>query len=250
MIKKSRIAIVIPLYNEFDSLNYLFYRVDGVHKILKDDNTEKFIFIDDGSTDKTGDALKKKYGKSDYVDIIHHEKNSGYGAALKTGFKRALEARFDYIITIDADTNYDQFLIPQLIYDFNPNTEDIMAASPWHPECSKKNFPIIRFILSYSMSKLYQLVLHPECQPLTCYSACFRLYKKEVLENINHLSNSFLTNTEIISKALLHGYRVKEVPINVNYRLFGASKMKVFRQIINHFQYMNYLRTHKKERAN
>lgn len=247
MIKNSKIAIIIPVYNEESTLDHLFYRIDGVYKMLKDDYRIKFIFINDGSKDRSGEILDKKYGGVPHVDIISHEKNSGYGAGLKTGFKRALEDGFQYILTIDADTNYDQFLIPQFIYDFNPEKEDILAASPWHPECSKVNFPLIRYILSISMSKMYQFVLSPECLPLTCYSACFRLYKRNVIENVKHNRNDFLANCEIISKALLKGYRVREVPVNVNYRLFGASKMRKYRMIIKQLRYMYFLWKNKKE---
>ena len=241
MIKNSRIAVIIPIYNEEDTLNHLFYRIDGVYKMLKDDYNIKFIFINDGSNDRSGEILDGRYKNSPYAKIVHHDINSGYGAGLKTGFDIALGDGFQYIMTIDADTNYDQFLVPKFIYDFNPETEDIMAASPWHPECSKRNFPFIRFVLSSSMSKLYQFVLSPECPPLTCYSACFRLYKREVIENIKHESNGFLTNTEIISQALLRGYRVREVPVNVNYRLFGISKMRTIPQIFKHLKYMRFL---------
>lgn len=247
MIKNSKIGVIIPIYNEEESIGYLFYRIDGVYKILKDDYNIKFIFINDGSTDRSGEILENKYADAQHVKILHHEKNSGYGASLKTGFNNAIGEGFQYVITIDADTNYDQFLIPRFIYDFNPETEDIMAASPWHPECSKKNFPFIRFILSSSMSKLYQFVLSPECPPLTCYSSCFRLYKREVIENIKHESNGFLTNTEIISLALLKGYRVREVPVDVNYRLFGISKMRTIPQIFKHLKYMRFLLKNKKD---
>lgn len=246
MIKNSKIAVIIPVYNEESTLAHLFYRIDGVYKILKDDYFIKFIFINDGSRDHSKELLEKQYGGISYVEILNHGKNMGYGAGLKTGFKKSLEDEFQYILTIDADTNYDQFLIPHFIYEFNPEKEDILAASPWHPECSKINFPLLRYILSYSMSKLYQFVLSPECSPLTCYSACFRLYKREVIENIKHESNDFLTNTEIMARALLKGYRIREVPINVNYRLFGISKMSKFRQILKQFRYMYFLLRNKK----
>jgi dolichol-phosphate mannosyltransferase len=249
MLKGTKVAIVIPFYNEEDTFKYLFYRIDGVYKILKDDYDLKFILVNDGSTDRSGEMLEKKYKDAPFMDIVCHEKNMGYGAGLKSGFRRALEGGYNYILTVDADTNYDQFLIPHFIYEFNPEREDILAGSPWHPECSKANFPLVRLVLSYSMAKMYQFVLSPECPPLTCYSSCFRLYKREVLEDINHNGNDFLANAEIVSRALLRGYRVRELPINVNYRLFGTSKMRL-RMIIKQLRYMYFLLRHKKELQN
>jgi len=76
------------------------------------------------------------------------------------------------------------------------------------------------------------------------------LYKREVLENIKHESNDFLTNSEIIVRALLHGYRVREMPVNVNYRLMGISKMKKIPQIIKHLEYMFYLLMNKRKMLN
>jgi glycosyltransferase involved in cell wall biosynthesis len=250
MIKNSSIAIIIPLYNEEETLGDLFYKIDGVYRILRDEYSIKFMLVNDGSTDSTGRLLEEKYGESPFVTILIHEKNAGYGAGLRTGFQEALGNGFQYIVTIDADTNYDQFLIPYFIYEFNPEKEDIMAASPWHPSCSKRNFPLIRYILSNSMALLYHYILQPECPSLTCYSACFRLYKREVLENIQHEADDFLTNSEIIVRALLHGYRVKEMPVNVNYRLMGISKMKKIPQIMKHLRYMLYLLRNKQEMVN
>jgi len=246
MIKGSRIAVIIPIYNEEATLRHLFYRLEGVYKILKDSYDIRFLLIDDGSKDNSRKMMEDKYKDIPHVEILRHGRNLGYGASLKTGFRKALEEGYDYIITVDADTNYDQFLIPHFIYEFNPDNEDILSASPWHRECSKNNFPLFRFILSYSMSLLYQFVLMPECPPLTCYSSCFRLYKKDVVEKVKYASNDFLTNSEIMSLALLAGYRVRELPINVNYRMFGISKMRKYRQILKHFAFMCYLVRNKK----
>ncbi|MEW5691818.1 MAG: glycosyltransferase family 2 protein [Candidatus Hydrogenedentota bacterium] len=241
MNKNSKIAVIIPIYNEEDTLPHLFYRIDGVYKILKDDYQIKFIIVNDGSKDNSQQLLVNKYGDSSFVDIIHYPENSGFGGALKTGFKKTLEEGYQFIITIDADTNYDHFLIPYFIYEFKPDEEDILAGSPWHPEIVRNNFPFIRYILSYSMSLIYQFVLRNKCKPLTCYSACLRLYKREVIANLQIESNDFLTNTEIMTKALLRGYRVRELPVSVNYRLFGISKMKFTQTILRHIKYLWYL---------
>lgn len=242
---KRNLCIIIPFYNESETITHLFYRIDCVHKLLEDDYCIQFYLINDGSTDTTITLLESKYNGKSFIRIINHKTNLGYGAALRTAFECALEQDFELLITIDADTNYDQLLIPYFLNEFNASTEDILAASPWHPNCSKKNFPAFRFILSYSMTILYQWVLSPECPPLTCYSACFRIYKREVIESIRHKSNGFLTNTEIITHALLSGFRVKECPIDVNYRLFGISKMRILPQIFKHIKYMFYLKQQK-----
>ena len=93
----TKLSIVIPVYNERDTIHILISKVEAV------DFTKEIIIIDDYSTDGTQDVLKK-YDGQDNIQVIYHERNKGKGAALRTGFSKA---QGDIIIIQDADLEYD-----------------------------------------------------------------------------------------------------------------------------------------------
>tara|TARA_B100002003_G_scaffold251447_1_gene295053 strand:- start:4750 stop:5499 length:750 start_codon:yes stop_codon:yes gene_type:complete len=241
-----KIRVVIPLYNEVASLPTLIYRIKGVQKILKDDFDFGYIIINDGSTDKTLEKLQSFLENSKFVIILNHNANKGFGAALKTGIRKALEVDSDIIVTIDGDTNYDHFLIPQLVSELTDDI-DIVTASPWHPEGGRKQFPKHRLLFSLVLSWLYRFVIGKKYQNLYCYSAGFRCYKKEVLDKVNFTGNDFLATAEIIIRSILKGFKVKEYPVHVAPRWYGISKMQYYKQTVVHLKFIYWLYYHIKE---
>ena len=93
----TKLSIVIPVYNERDTLHILISKVEAV------DYRKEIILIDDCSTDGTRDVLKKYEGQEN-IQVLYHEHNKGKGAALRTGFSKA---QGDIIIIQDADLEYD-----------------------------------------------------------------------------------------------------------------------------------------------
>ncbi|MCP4725216.1 MAG: glycosyltransferase, partial [bacterium] len=80
---KVSVDVVIPCYNEEETLPALFYKLEKVEDIIDQDGKYKinFIFVNDGSTDKTLEILKQEFNKRENVNILALEKNSGFGAA-------------------------------------------------------------------------------------------------------------------------------------------------------------------------
>ncbi|MZH42249.1 MAG: glycosyltransferase family 2 protein, partial [Nitrospinae bacterium] len=93
----TKLSIVIPVYNEHDTLNTLVSKVEAV------DYTKEIILIDDFSTDGTRDILKEYEGRENF-QVLYHDHNMGKGAALRTGFS---QVQGDIIIIQDADLEYD-----------------------------------------------------------------------------------------------------------------------------------------------
>lgn len=232
-----KVNVVIPLYNEEETLPTLIYRMNGVYKILKNDYDFGYIVVNDGSIDKTFEILKKEFSTVNYVKLLNHKKNMGFGNALKTGINEAVSTNSDLIVTIDGDTNYDHFLIPKLISELTDDV-DIVTASPWHPEGGRKYFPKHRLILSLTLSWLYRKCTGDEYQKLFCYSAGFRVYRGHILKKIDFKGTDYLATAEILIKAILHRFKIKEFPIYVGPRWYGQSKMKIFKMIINHIKFL------------
>jgi len=239
--KYKSLAIVIPMYNEVDSVPLLAYKLKAVQKIMDGLIDTLWVIVDDGSTDMTLQEMRAHFQMDDKVLFIRHWKNQGFGIALKTGVEAALERDAELIITIDADTNYDHLYIPYFVDQFTDEC-DIMTASPWHPEGEAKNFPWYRLILSKGLSFLYRHVLAKYGQPLFCYSACFRIAKAGVYRQIKWQGRDFLATSEIMVRCIINGLKVRELPFKVNPRWFGESKMKKYRQIKRHLNFIRQIR--------
>lgn len=231
------VAIVIPMYNEIDSIPLLAYRLKGVIRILSDHMDTHLIFIDDGSNDMTYREIQAHFEGMDNVHITRHWRNMGFSSALRTGIDKAINLNVDLVVTIDADTNYDHFYIPMFVDNFHSDC-DIMTASPWHPEGQRKFFPKHRLILSLGLSWLYRMVLRQFNQPLYTYSSCFRVARSDVYRKIRWEGTDFMATSEIMVRCIINGMRVKEFPFHVNPRWFGMSKMKKIKQIILHLKFL------------
>ena len=85
---KEKVSIVIPCYNEADSLNRLFLKITDIEKVIKSKYDLEIIFVNDGSIDNTYEILSKRYNGRKDVIIITYKNNKGYGYALKKGLKR------------------------------------------------------------------------------------------------------------------------------------------------------------------
>jgi dolichol-phosphate mannosyltransferase len=229
-----KLSVVIPCYNEEDTLPTLFFKLDHLFKLIDANKyIVEIIIVDDGSIDKTSVLLKIKYDKNPNVKIIKHDFNKGFGAALKTGL---LNATGDFVVTIDADTNYDQQEIPEIV-SFLTDEYDLVTASPLHPQ-GNWHYPFHRFICTKVLVLLYRFVLKGKGDNIYTFTSGFRVYRKEILKDILPEANDFLATVELLIRALIKGYRIKEYPTVVYERKFGVSKLKQIITIINHLKFL------------
>jgi dolichol-phosphate mannosyltransferase len=231
------VAIVVPMYNEIDSIPLLSYRLKGVIRMLADEMAAHLVIVDDGSTDMTHREVLAHFQGMENFHLVRHGANRGFSAALRTGIDRALSLDVDLIVTIDADTNYDHFYIPMFLDNFTPDC-DIMTASPWHPLGQRKYFPKHRLMLSLTLSMLYRQALKRFNQPLYTYSACFRVAKSDVYRRIHWTEANFMATSEILVRCVINGLCVKEYPFQVNPRWFGMSKMRKLKTITQHLRFL------------
>jgi dolichol-phosphate mannosyltransferase len=238
------LSIIIPCYNESLSVASLRAALLPIVKDLLVSSTAdgepisgvELIFIDDGSNDDTFAALNTSFGSlgetNIEVRILQHSVNRGLGAALRTGFAAA---QGEIVVTTDGDGTYRFETIPVLIAMLRPGV-DIVTASPYHPEGRIENVPSYRVILSRGSSLLYRLLVDWR---VTCYTALFRVYRRDVVKHIEFESDGFLAGTELMVNAMLSGYHVDEYPAVLHSRAHGVSKAKIMRTIRAHlgFQY-------------
>jgi len=222
------LSIVIPCFNEEEALPQLEQRLPEVLDKLKTRYASvEVLLVDDGSTDRTLSLLRERFGHDARFRILVHGQNQGLGAALKTGFAAS---RSEVIVTTDADGTYEFGEILGLTALLTSDV-DVVTASPYHPEGGVDGVPAYRLILSQGASLIYRLMLDLH---LHTYTAMFRAYRRRVLDEVSFQSPGYLAMAELLSNALLHGFRVLEFPTVLHVRKYGQSKAKVARILRDH----------------
>jgi len=224
------ISIIIPLYNEGENVihynNDMFPIIDDISK--KFDEKFEFIFVDDGSRDDTVERITEIADSRPDVKILRHEKNRGMGNAIKTGLA---SCNGDLVITMDADLTFRPVDIAKLIGKYRETHADCISGSPYLEKGLMEEVTPFRLLMSRSVNFLYRLLLGSR---ITCVSPIFRLYKRSVLNEMVITSSNYEINAEIISKLIIGGKNVVEVPVPLLKRRYGVSKINVVKEIKNY----------------
>ena len=204
-----KISILIPVYNEKDSLLELIKKVEDIDFGLE----KEIILIDDYSTDGTKDLYANIPHK-----VLYHEFNQGKGAALKTGLK---EASGDIIIIQDADLEYNPQDYLPLVELIKENKYDVVYGSRFLNRENNKRFLILSFVANKTLTMITNILFRAK---LTDMETCYKAFKKEFIKNIDIKSNRFDFEPEITAKVLKQKLRFTELPITYNGRAFDEGK--------------------------
>ena len=236
-----KLSIVLPLYNEVENVPGLQQEFLPVVTELAQSHTVEVVFVDDGSTDGTWQALDTlaRTGNSRVRYCFErHPENRGLGAALRTGF---MTASGEVIVTTDSDGSYKFAEIPTLLSHLTSEV-DIVTASPYHPDGEVLGVPTYRLILSRGSSLIYRLLVDWRIRTYTCL---FRAYRREMIEDVSFDCDDFQAVTEILVKGMLLDYRVAEYPAVLHKRSLGVSKVKIGKTIIDHLRFQALVLLHR-----
>lgn len=210
--QKIRLSIVIPCYNEINTIEEIVRRVQSSVNFNKE-----IIIIDDKSTDGTRDILREKI--ESLVDkVLYHDKNRGKGAALRTGIKAATG---DIVIIQDADLEYDPREIPKVLQPILDGRADVvygsrfMGGEPhrvvffWHMVGNK-----ILTTLSNMFTNLN----------LTDMETCYKAFRREIIQSIEIEEDRFGFEPEITAKIAKMKCRIYEVGISYSGRTYEEGK--------------------------
>lgn len=225
------VSIVIPCYNEAETLTYLKNTLEAVRRTLEQKWHLNFIFVDDGSKDNTVEELQRIFGELPGYSIILHGRNRGVSAAIMTGIRAA---NTEIVCSMDCDCTYDPIEFVQMIPKLAPDVA-MVTASPYHKEGKVLHVPRWRLCLSRGASLLYQCVL---AQDISTYTSCFRVYRRSKVCDIPLESEHFLGVAELFGKLILAGEKIVEHPATLESRIFGHSKMKALFTIPPHLSLM------------
>lgn len=209
------LSIVIPIYNERESIEKLYKKLDEA--LSRINLKYEVLLIDDGSTDGTFNELLKVHRRNKLFKIIRFRKNFGQTSAISAGFSYA---EGEVVVTLDADLQNDPRDIPVLLEKLN---EGYDIVSGWRKNRKDKavtrRFPSI--IANKIISKLTGVHLHD-------YGCTLKAYRKEVVKNIN-LYGEMHRYIPAIASGM--GVKVAEVPVMHHSRRYGKSKYGVSRTI-------------------
>jgi dolichol-phosphate mannosyltransferase len=226
-----KISIVIPFYNEFDNVAQLQMMLLPVAASMASRQPVEIVFVDDGSSDGTLEALKTAFRDihDSQISIVYqqHPRNLGLGQAIRTGFHASSG---DLIVTTDCDGTYAFSHIPRMIAMMSEDV-DIVTASPYHPAGGVEGVSKFRLVLSKGSSLIYRILVNWHIYTYTCL---FRAYRRPVIEDVHFESSGFLGGTELLVKSMLRGYQVREYPAVLHSRAYGVSKAKIVRTIRAH----------------
>jgi dolichol-phosphate mannosyltransferase len=223
---ENKSLIIIPTYNELDNIQKL------IPDILDRYENVDILVVDDNSPDGTGNYVSILSQSNERVKIIRRENKLGLGTAYITGFKYALQNKYNYVFEMDADYSHDPGEIENFFRAIKEN--DLVLGSRYLSGVNVINWPMRRLILSYLANFYTRFITGLPVHDATGGYKCFR---REVLEAINLdkvKSNGYAFQIEMTFKAWKRGFRIKEISIIFLERSKGKSKMskKIVREAI------------------
>lgn len=210
--RKPRIIVVMPAYNAEKTLKRT---IVDIPKGL----VSRIILTDDGSTDHTV-IVAKKLGLTVFV----HPNNLGYGGNQKTCYWEALKDKFDVVVMLHPDYQYDATRLGELVEPILKKRYDVMIGSRirTRQETLAGGMPRIKYYLNRIVSTLENIVLGVN---LSEHFSGLRAYSRSVLLKVpfQRFSNDYVFDQQFLISAISHGFEIGEIPVPVRYHAQASS---------------------------
>ena len=208
-----RFVTALPVYNEAKTVNSV---LDEVVK-----RSPNILVVDDGSSDGTAELLA---ARSDIV-VVTHRPNQGYGAALNTAFRYAMDQGFEYLVTIDCDGQHEPQSIQAFVDECAHGKFDIVSGSRYlksFPGDSEP--PAERKWINQQITQELNESLHLGITDAFCG---FKAYRVAALRKLHITEVGYAMPLEVWVQAACHKLRIKELPVRLLYlddkRSFGPT---------------------------
>ncbi|PIR08672.1 glycosyl transferase [Candidatus Gottesmanbacteria bacterium CG11_big_fil_rev_8_21_14_0_20_37_11] len=214
-----KLSIIIPAYNEENTISEVLARVNQVKLPCK----KEVIIVNDGSCDSTKNKIDKLKKSGNNIKIISHLKNKGKGAAIITGIKHATG---DYILIQDADLEYNPEEIPLLLKPIlsKPTTNIAVYGSRFMN--NKVNIPTLYLWGNKILTTVTNLLYATK---LTDMETCYKLIPASVMRKMKLTCRSFDIEPEITINLIKNNIPIVEVPISYKSRTHKAGKKITFK---------------------
>jgi hypothetical protein len=212
--EKPFVVVGIPAYNEERNIARVVLEAQRF--------ADRVVVCDDGSTDLTGE-IAERLG----VEVIRHGRNLGYGAAVRSLFRRARELGADVFVTLDSDGQHDPREIPNVVKPVVDGLADVVIGSRFVGGRSARGMPWYR---RFGVEFITRLANGAARHGVRDAQSGFRAYSRRALEALSLCEDGMGVSVEILINAERQGLRVCEVSATCNYGAgVGASKLNPVR---------------------
>lgn len=211
-------SLIIPVYNEEENIVKL---IEEIHSIDFKDCIYEILVIDDNSTDRTYEFLKKIQNKFSSLKIFQHNKNKGQSIAINTGINKSL---YDNIVTIDGDGQNDPSDILNLCTHYFAHKSNYKLVGGIR---KNRKDSYLKKYSSVMANTIRKLILNDNCNDTGC---SLKIFDKTIFQSF-----PFFNGIHRFLPALFSGYGHETLYLNVNHRsrVYGVSKYGTIGRLIN-----------------
>ena len=202
------LSLVLPAHNEEANIEAVV--TESLQTLPAFADSFEIIIVDDGSRDRTAEIVRRLERVDARVRLVQHERNQGYGAALRSGFRATTG---DYVLFMDADRQFD--------------IRDLRLLSPFAAEYDivagfrmERRDPLHRRIFAESFNVVVRVLFGVHLRDIDC---AFKLFRGDLLRSIPLSAPGALINTEIQAKARRQGARLEQVGVHHYPRVAGQA---------------------------
>lgn len=206
MKSSPELSLVMPAYNEADTIEVAVNRID---RAIKQTGLKyELIVVDDGSVDDTRRRAMNFANNNGHTKVVSYAKNIGKGHAIRTGFAHT---RGDAVVFMDSDLDIDPKQIAR--YAEALRYGDIVIASKWHSQ-SRVNVPLVRRLLSHSFNVLVKLLVGVKVSDT---QTGLKAFKRNVMEKVLPMLavKRYAFDVEVLAVANILGFRTVELPVSI-----------------------------------
>jgi len=202
----------MPVFNEAATLHKI------VEKVLNREEVNELIMVDDCSTDETWKVMTRLSEADERIRIFRHEVNQGKGAALRTGFS---EATSEWVLIQDADLEYDPDEYPILLQPVMERNADVVFGSRFRGGHQHRVLYYWHSMGNCFLTTLSNMFTNMN---LTDMETCYKLFRRDIIQNIKIKENRFGFEPEITAKVARMNLVVFEVAISYYGRTYEEGK--------------------------
>lgn len=202
------LSVVLPAYNEEQNAAAAVKEVSAVAQRL--DADYEIILVNDGSSDRTGEIGRELEERIPDFRLVEHYPNRGYGGSLKAGYAAAEK---ELITFVPADNQFDFSEIERFLAKID--NADIVCGYR-----ANRQDNIVRKFNAVGWNSLVRMLFGDLCRDIDCG---FKLFRRDVLDHVNLVSDGAMIDTEFLAGAKARGYRIVDVPVTHRPRVAGEA---------------------------
>jgi glycosyltransferase involved in cell wall biosynthesis len=211
------LSIFFPAYNDSGTIASLVITALQTARELTPDF--EVIVVNDGSADKTAEILDELARNYPEVRVVHHERNRGYGGALRTGFATATR---ELVFYTDGDAQYDPAEMALLWRRFDDSVDLVNGYK------ISRSDPLHRIVIGRVYHHTVKILFGLTVRDVDCD---FRMMRRAIFDKVRLEKNSGVICLEMMKKITDSGFRIAEVPVHHYHRAFGKSQFFNFRRL-------------------